>query len=211
MSFENLCLTAFLTAVVHAVAGPDHYLPFIALGRDRSWSMKRTTVITLISGVAHVLSSLVLGVIALLVGMQLGLVKYIESMRGDVVAWLLMVFGLVYAVWGVRAAYVHTHSHGNVAGPKKNSLAAWIIFIIFALGPCEVLIPLLMFPAASYGVGASLVVGGIFMVGTLITMLLIVLGTLYGLNFVPVQLHRFGHMFTGVIIFSCGFAVQLGL
>ena len=37
-----LALTAATIGFVHTITGPDHYLPFIVIGRARRWSLART-------------------------------------------------------------------------------------------------------------------------------------------------------------------------
>ena len=34
-TLSALWITAFLTAAIHTIAGPDHYLPFIAIAKSR--------------------------------------------------------------------------------------------------------------------------------------------------------------------------------
>ena len=41
-----LCGTAILIAFIHTVMGPDHYLPFVMLGRANKWSAKKVAAIT---------------------------------------------------------------------------------------------------------------------------------------------------------------------
>ena len=48
-------------ALTHTLLGPDHYVPFIAIGRARGWSVRRTLVVTVLCGAAHVLSSVLIG------------------------------------------------------------------------------------------------------------------------------------------------------
>lgn len=64
-SFPLLASSAFLIALTHTLLGPDHYLPFIALARARSWSAARTSIITLLCGAGHVASSVILGLVGL--------------------------------------------------------------------------------------------------------------------------------------------------
>ena len=91
-------------AALHTLSGPDHYLPFIAMAKAGRWSWTRTAWVTTLCGVGHVASSVLLAVAgsALLIGGEslLG----IETLRGDLAAWGLIAFGLVYAVWGIRRA-----------------------------------------------------------------------------------------------------------
>lgn len=208
MSLSALMFTSFLTALIHTAAGPDHYLPFIALGKSRNWSISKTTIITVVAGLGHVLSSVLIGLFGLLLSIKLNWLEKVESVRGEFVAWFLMIFGLVYLVWGIKAAANHTH---KTFEPKSNSFIGWTLFIIFAFGPCEPLIPILMFPAASYGIGASLLVAMVFLVVTVGLMLVIVLTGLFGLKFIPNKFHRMGHAMAGSVVLLCGVAIQMGL
>ena len=85
-------------------------------------------------------------------------------------------FGLVYAAWGLRRARRsapdgHTHSHGgflhsadHVHDPQTGetiNLTPWILFIIFAFGPCEPLIPLFFYSAAKHDTQAAALVAAI--------------------------------------------------
>lgn len=209
MTLSALYITALLTAVVHTAAGPDHYLPFIALGRSRNWSFSKTAFITLIAGLGHVLSSILIGAVGLALSIQLHILEKIEAFRGEFVPWMLMAFGLIYVIWGLYKARFH-HHHEEQA-PESKKLIPWLIFIIFVFGPCEPLIPLLMFPAAAYGLMPALITSLLFMAGTLSTMLVIVMISLYGLNRIPSVFHRYGHSLAGMVVFSCGVLVKIGL
>jgi nickel/cobalt exporter len=209
MTLSALLITAFLTAVIHTAAGPDHYLPFIALGRSRNWSFTKTSLITLVAGLGHVLSSILIGAVGLALSIQLHLLEKFEALRGDFVPWMLIAFGLIYALWGLYK--VKHHHHHEEQAPQGKKLIPWLLFIIFVFGPCEPLIPLLMFPAAAYGIGAAFLVSLIFLIGTLGTMMIIVLASLYGLHKIPAGFHRYGHSLAGTVILSCGVLVKLGL
>ena len=78
-----LTLTAAWIAFLHTVAGPDHYLPFIVMSRSGRWSMAKTTWITLLCGMGHVLSSVVLGVAGVALGIAVAKLQAIEFFRGD--------------------------------------------------------------------------------------------------------------------------------
>ena len=60
-----LCGTAASIGFLHTLLGPDHYLPFVAMSRAGGWSLKKTTVVTVLCGMGHVLSSVVLGFIGI--------------------------------------------------------------------------------------------------------------------------------------------------
>jgi sulfite exporter TauE/SafE len=230
-----LIFTAGSIGFIHTVLGPDHYLPFIVLSQSRKWSMRKTTLVTILCGTGHVLGSLLLGIIGISFGIAVTNLEIIESTRGNIAAWALTTFGFVYLVWGIRMAirnkshshfhdhidglvhehkHTHTkdHSHPHIKNSSKN-ITPWALFIIFIFGPCEALIPLLMYPA-SQGNSTNLIVIAIaFGSVTIMTMLGIVMASVYGFRFLPVtKLERYAHAMAGVTIFFCGVSIQvLGL
>jgi hypothetical protein len=101
---------------VHTLAGPDHYLPFVMISRARRWGAMRTALVTLVCGLGHVLSSIVIGAIGIAIGAALVKLQVIESFRGDLAAWGLTAFGFVYLLWGLykaRRGKPHLHLHGH--------------------------------------------------------------------------------------------------
>lgn len=117
-AFGALLATAGAVGLVHTLAGPDHYVPFIAMARARDWSPSRTATITVLCGIGHVGGSVVLGAVGIGLGLALGWMESVESIRGDLAGWLLLGFGLAYAAWGFWRAlrnrpHSHWHSHGD--------------------------------------------------------------------------------------------------
>ena len=218
-----LTLTAASIGFFHTLLGPDHYLPFIALAQARKWSPARTGWITFLCGVGHVASSVVLGLIGVAAGIAVEKLKVTESVRGQIAAWLLIAFGLVYFVWGLRRAFrgrIHAHGHGHEPGdqhePGRNgrkTATPWVLFLIFVFGPCEPLIPILMYPAARQSLLGVGVVTAVFAGVTISTMLGIVMLSTFGLARVPTErLCRYSHAMAGAIILMCGISIQfLGL
>ncbi|MHC4571612.1 MAG: urease accessory protein UreH domain-containing protein, partial [Planctomycetota bacterium] len=219
----------------HTILGPDHYLPFIMMSWARKWSMVKTTLITLLCGLGHIGSSVVLGLIGVAIGLAVNRLEIVESVRGNLAAWLLIAFGLAYFVWGLRRAYqrkAHAHSHTHTIGVAHEHLhnhqrehahvhddkttpniTPWVLFVIFVFGPCEPLIPILMYPAAKNSLFGLLVVTCVFGIVTIATMLGVVLLSIAGVNFIPLsRLQRFSHVIAGATICLCGLAIQfLGL
>jgi len=231
-----LALTAASLGFVHTILGPDHYIPFIAMARAGKWSTIKTTLITIACGAGHVLSTVLLGAVGIAMGIALGEFEFIQSARGEIAVWLLMGFGFMYLLWGLKKAYrnkPHTHYHSHSDGEvhvhkhvhysdhthvheKENngkSLTPWILFTIFIFGPCEVLIPMLMYPAATESTIGMVVIVTVFGITTISTMLAIVLITLYGIKFVRLgKLERYTHALAGAMILLSGAAIAvLGL
>jgi sulfite exporter TauE/SafE len=213
-----LCLTAGSIGVFHTLLGPDHYLPFIAMGKARRWSATKVAWVTFLCGIGHVLSSVALGGIGIALGIAVGKLEIIEGFRGDLAAWALLVFGLLYMVWGIRRAWrlhahSHDHSHGHVHESDAKNITAWVLFTIFVFGPCEPLIPILMYPAARESRLGTVLVAGVFAVATIGTMMTVVMSAVLGFRFVDTsRMDRYTHAIAGGTIALCGFAVVfLGL
>ena len=92
-------------------------------------------------------------------------------------------------------------------------MTPWVLFLIFAFGPCEPLIPLLMYPAAKSNLAGALIVAGIFSAATISTMLVIVLGLYSGLKNLNLGIvERYSHFIAGLAVAACGAAILfLGL
>ena len=233
-----LAVTAASIGFLHTLTGPDHYLPFIVLSRARRWPLGRTLLVTALCGLGHVLSSVVLGLAGVGLGIALSKLEWVEGLRGDLAAWLLISFGLIYFVWGLRRAWrnqPHTHSHWHADGTRhehahvhhdqhahvhespatdpKRSLTPWALFIIFVLGPCEPLIPILMYPAARASTAGLVLVTAVFAATTIGTMLVMVALADRGIRLLPLdRLERYLHAFAGGAICASGLAIRfLGL
>ena len=233
-TLEALVATAALVGLFHTATGPDHFLPFIALARAGGWSFRKTMLVTTACGVGHVASSVLLGLVGLTVGAALAGLVDIEALRGNVAGWLLLGFGLAYTVWGLRRAWrnrphahVHPHADGTIhyhththdtehahvhTSPDKTAIVTpWIVFLIFVFGPCEPLIPLLMYPAAEASLAGSVLVAAVFGLATLATMVVMVaIGTLGLARFPSGAIERYSHAACGGAIALCGAMVVYG-
>ncbi len=222
---QLLLITAAALGFIHTALGPDHYLPFIVLSKARNWSQSKTLWLTFISGVGHVLSSVIIGVFGIALGISLTKLEFIESQRGDIAGWLIVVFGLFYTIYGSYKFLKnggHTHlpkfivpqkvkEHNHIAENKDNTkLTPWILFLIFIFGPCEVLIPLLIFPAAEFNTWGIILVSIVFGATTIFTMLSIVLISYQGLSFIKLRnRNKYMHLVAGIVILISGIGITL--
>ena len=226
-----LVITAVSLGFIHTVLGPDHYLPFIVMSKARNWPMKKTLFITVLCGFGHILSSVVIGFIGIAAGIAISKIEMFEGHRGNIAAWAFIIFGFVYMVWGFyRAAKnkKHTHLHFHRGGKShqhehsheeehshthKPNITPWILFTIFLLGPCEPLVPLLMYPAANASVMGTVLVTAAFGLTTIGTMTLIVFLASYGIKIIKTdKLEKYMHAIAGFTIFASGMAIVfLGL
>ncbi len=232
----TLLIAAGSIGFFHTLLGPDHYLPFIVLSWARKWSTARTAVITLLCALGHIGSSVLLGFLGVTLGLAVESLTGAESLRGRIAAWLFIAFGLIYLLWGLRHIYrsrPHQHAHSHLEDEHSHvhlhthfgehahvhdvqslkSLTPWILFTIFIFGPCEPLIPFLMYPAAKGSLFDLVIVTGVFGLVTTLTMLATVFLGRAGVNFLPLQnVQRYSHALAGATILACGLAIQfLGL
>lgn len=128
-------------------------------------------------------------------------------------------------------AHTHNHAHVHVApvsnrrrsqvenlchsfekGAGRPSLTPWVLFTVFVFGPCEPLIPFLMYPAANGSIWGVALVATVFSVVTIATMTTIVVVASVGASqFSLGRYQRYSHALAGFMVTACGAAILLGL
>jgi len=271
-----LCAAAALIGFLHTLLGPDHYLPFVAMSRAGGWSLNKTVLITLLCGIGHVVSSVALGLVGIGFGIAAFKLEAIENFRSDLAGWLMLAFGLVYLIYGLRRAIrnrphthwhthgdgtVHAHEHthtgahvhvhargvpclsrragmGTDCGPPsrlsiadcglrigdwefnrqsaihnpQSTMTPWILFTLFVFGPCEPLIPVLMYPAAQGRMWEVGLVATVFGLATLATMTTVVaMAYLATGSLLLNRFERYNHALAGLVVLLCGAAVKVEL
>jgi len=164
-----LVATAVGTALFHTLI-PDHWLPFVLIGRARGWSAGRTSLISGFSAVVHTALSFLLGVAAVALGQASA--ETLGHALEHPSHFLLVVFGVLYAVWAWRkGGHFHpggVHAHGGEpdrgcrgdegdSGPEhlhyhadvnlirgRTDLQAWWLAFIIGANPCLLLMPLIV-------------------------------------------------------------------
>ncbi len=234
-ALSMLAATTAGVAILHTLAGPDHYLPFIVMSRARRWTVVQTMMWTFLCGAGHVASSLLLAIAGVVFGFGLQRVQMIEAFRGNVAAWALIAFGAVFFAWGLKRAQrgqthrhahahaadnQHTHEHAHTAShahvhtePGQANLTPWILFAIFAFGPCEPMIPLVMYPATEGNWSDVWLVAGLFSTVTIVSMLVVVWLAVKGIELLPTRrIEHYSHAVAGATIMAAGCAIAfLGL
>ncbi len=206
--FLSLCAAAAAVGSMHTIA-PDHWAPFIAVSRAQHWSMKRTALTTMLCGFGHVTSSVILGLLALFLGLQ-ALQAFGQRME-SVAGILLIGFGVVYGMWGLRhavGAKLHGHSHAHydhVHTPAK--ITALSLFLLFCADPCVAVMPL-MFAAAPLGAWKTAIVVVAYEVCTIGTMVALVLPGVAGAKMLRASwVDRYSHAVAGAVIAVVGTVV----
>ena len=201
-------MTAFVVGLIVAAAtvgslhtmAPDHWMPFAALARARGWTSVRTARMTMLCGFGHVTVSAALGIIALFAG--LGVIHALGSRLESQANSLLMLFGTVYMIWGLRR-HVHRHHHDH------GLMTEWSLFVLFSADPCVAVIPMIM-AASAGGWHAVAAVVITYEIATIATMVLLVAAAHAGVRSLRAPwIDRYGHAAAGAVILSVGGAMAI--
>jgi nickel/cobalt exporter len=204
-----LLATAVSTALFHTLI-PDHWLPFVLIGRARGWSGRTTAAVSGLSAAIHVALSAALGLAAVAVGIEAARAAG-ETFEG-LAPWLLIAFGVAYAAWawrkgghfhpggrllhraneppacegreGLDPAHLHYHADEemirNVAGRGAVALAA-----IVGVNPCVLILPVVL-ETAGRGPLAVLLVLSAYAATTVVLMVGLSVAGVVGTGRIPV-------------------------
>lgn len=205
-----LLATAATTAAFHTLI-PDHWLPFVLVGRARGWSARTTAAVSGFSAVVHTLLSIALGLAALAAGQSAAEAFGERLERASGV--LLVGFGAAYALWAWRkgghfhpgGALLHARNeqdrcdgHEGFAGSEHlhyHADEAWLradagkgavpLAFIVGLNPCVLLLPI-MVATAEEGSGALALVTVAYSVTTVALMVGLSVAGVVGAKRLPV-------------------------
>ncbi len=205
--------TAASLAIVHTLIGIDHSLPLAALGRARGWALGRTLLVTGVCGAGHVASSVVIGAAGVGLGVATDSLLRVESARGELAAALLLAFGISYTAWALwpRRRRDAPPADGDIRG-----VTAWALFVVFVLGPCEPLIPLMVVPGLAGDWLAVAAVAAVFGLLTVGVMMAAVTAAWHGIGWLGGSARyrgaKLAHAAAGLVVTASGAAVLwLGL
>jgi hypothetical protein len=225
---SSIVLIIISLTCLHICTGPDHYLPFIALSKSRNWGVGKTILWTTLCGIGHIAGSIIISGIVMALGWGFSKISWLDSLRGNMAGWALVLLGVAYMVWcfwqmklnkahkhfetsDKGELYVFEHKHGQAIAPQqKHQVTPWVMFVIFALAPNEPMIPLL----SVLGIGSDVwaVVGfvTVYVFATIAAMLLMVLLGFYGLSlFTSYWVEKYMQPISGIVLCLCGLIMLL--
>lgn len=111
----------------------------------------------------------------------------------------------------IHIFFGHSHDHDHDEHHKeKKDITIWILVLIFILGPCEPLIPIVLYSAIQGSIWYVFGITAVFGVTTIATMLAIVMLAVFGTSFVKIPfLEKYGNTVAGAIICGSGVAIKL--
>jgi hypothetical protein len=95
-----------LLAATHTIS-PDHWFPFVMIGRANKWSIPHILLLATLAGIGHVGTSVVIGMMGVFASKELS--EYYANIAENATCILLMVFGFGYAIWSWKRG---GHHHG---------------------------------------------------------------------------------------------------
>ncbi len=122
-----LLLGCIVLSLFHALI-PSHWLPIVAIARQHRWALRRTLWVTLVVGLAHVLSTVLLGMLLALLGHWIS--NQITLFTRWVAPVLLMALGLFYFYQH------HRHHHFHLRPPHTNCGVVGTLAIAMFFSPC---------------------------------------------------------------------------
>lgn len=102
---------AFILAASHSMS-PDHWFPFVMVGRAKGYRISRVLGLAFLAAIGHVGTSVIIGLIGVFA--KTGTSKDIAVLLENATPVLLMIFGFGYAAYAFYQRRVggHGHSHG---------------------------------------------------------------------------------------------------
>ncbi|MGB8224575.1 MAG: hypothetical protein WCF10_18420 [Polyangiales bacterium] len=208
--FASLALAAITVGSLHSLA-PDHWVPIAAVARARNWSRGGAARVAFLCGFGHVTVSVLLGLLALLFGEQV--LRSFGERMASLAGLLLIGFGVVYALWGMRGAMAHRlhghhhHHYDHVHDPSRASI--WSLFLIYCADPCIAVVPIL-FAAAPLSTGEQISIVVAYEVATVGAMVVLVALAHSGAKlFKGRWIERYGDGAAGALIAATGVMVAI--
>jgi len=111
VGFLTLMAATFILASTHTIS-PDHWFPFVMVGRANKWKISWVLALAALAGTGHVLTSVAIGLVGVFA--EKGLSKDIANFLENATPMLLIIFGFGYAAYALYKQKVaaHGHSHG---------------------------------------------------------------------------------------------------
>jgi nickel/cobalt transporter (NicO) family protein len=201
----QIFLGSLLLSLIHALI-PHHWIPIIAISKTEKWTNKEAVFATFITGLSHMISTIVIGIIVGFVGIKL-FEKY-SAITSIVAPTILLVIGIAYLVLDFRAGH-HHHHHFDMDDEKlknRKSKTAIITSLSIAmfLTPC-VEIEAYYFQAANFGWAGIFTVSAVYLIMTLVFMSSLVYVGLNGVNKLNLNfLEHHAKRITGTVLIILG-------
>jgi len=193
---------SLVLSIIHATI-PNHWIPLVAISKTENWSRVVTVWVTIITGSAHTLSTILIGIIIGLIGYKLS--STYEFITRIVAPLILVIIGLVYLVLDMKSSHHHKR-HGEISAISKKSKFAIIVSLSIAMffSPC-IEIEAYYFHAGTGGWLGIAIVSIIYLIFTVFGMVLLVYLGRQGVEKIRWNfLEHHEKMITGIVLIVLG-------
>jgi nickel/cobalt transporter (NicO) family protein len=195
-----------LVAATHA-GSPNHWAPFVLVGRSHGWSRRKVLAVTSAAALGHALITALLGGIVALLGHEMK--ETAETFGERFAAIVLVTVGIVYVVMGLRG-HVHSHEPPPCEDRPPGHSHPFIVLSLVSMlsfSPCMAVAAAFL-PAPTFA--SVIALAAAYATVTVVSMTLIVFVAYYGVE--RLKLHVFekhGQLITGVLLALLGIGVAL--
>jgi len=200
----QIFLGSLLLSLIHALI-PHHWIPLIAISKSEKWTTKETLFATFVTGLSHMISTIIIGIIVGFVGIKLS--ESYSSIMSLAAPTILLGMGIIFVLLDLRSSHQHEHFNiDNEAIKNKKSKTAIITSLSLAMffAPC-IEIEVFYFQAATFGWAGIFVVSAVYLVMTLLFLFALVYLGLKGVSKFNLHfLENHSKSFTGIILILLG-------
>lgn len=195
----QLITSSAILSILHSIL-PNHWIPVLAVGMKEQWQLWRITYVTLVAGLAHALSTIIIGFVIYLIGIQLE--GQVEQLTPWIASSILVALG-IYFIW-------RHHRHDHIHLPKQsertdlsNTRIIRLLVIAMFFSPCLEFAGLYLL-ASNIGWTAVLIISLIYMFLSVTGMVLWVRLAYRGIQITNwhVLEHKLGLISGGVLILT---------
>ena len=139
-SVVSLLIAAAVVSMVHGLL-PNHWLPFVLIGRAQSWNARRMLWVLAAAGAAHAAVSGAIAMVTLLLGVAVA--GWIEPWADKLPAFILLAAGALYVLLDLLSGHgSHHHDiHEAADHGMSDKTAVATLVLTLALSPCEAMVP----------------------------------------------------------------------
>ncbi len=202
----QIFIGSLILSTIHALI-PNHWLPLIAVGKTEKWTQSQTLWATVITGVSHTLSTIIIGIVVGLIGYRLA-AKY--TVISEAIAPAILIgLGLIYIFRDFRSHHHHSHDLKPLATEPGQKRSRWIailtsLSIAMFLTPC-IEIEAYYFHAGTIGWTGIFIVSAVYLFTTVVIMLLLVSLGMKGVRtFKSHFLEHHEKAVTGIVLVALG-------
>lgn len=128
----QLIIGTLTISVLHALI-PSHWLPILAFEKKFNWTKEQTFRITIISALAHALSTVLLGIGIGLLSFNIN--SHFETITNIISSSMLVLLGLVFIIRHHKHNHFHLHNEGELQSLSSRKIITVLVTSMF-LSPC---------------------------------------------------------------------------